>query len=1230
MPEQLKVHPGERVDLTDYVHGANTYTEESQKFLLEREILDRRSRVLDGFRVKIEDQTANPGMITIYNGNALDRDGQLINNEQSVNDSRSITLLGANLNFYVEIEFILNESSTDARFLWDPTIPNTAPEPDGSEFGLNVATRLTPDWRIVSPVSTTSFEQTSNPNSIRVPVGVFRTDGSNRVVTGGTNPGLVLVRAASVLETDVSSGVSSFRVVDARMLPATTPFNITLDVGGSSPEPLTVSGVDRDNGIVTVSAPLGFNHVAGAIVQVTSGTADLVRENIDPSDPALNPLLATPGHPDPAQRLWQANEVRGSGLIQSKETFGARDDLNIRALKDYIDYLSAQVRELKFGSPRPEVVSTAPPASFATRPRWFDRVGSVAGARSNSVSIGNGTTTFGDFNGTDGSALVTAAVAALPASGGTIYVKAGTYTFASTVSIAKPVVFVGEHYAASIFSNTNAGGAALSTTANLRFENMSLQVGGGGAVNVIDATGAVYVDFNYCTFTGQLRAVNVNVGIIATSSTFTGSAGQPIVLGSTVSATLTDASFDHCAISTVGSVFACAVNGVRIQDCNIVASTVLAPLAGACNVSEFYAQDSTFTVAFAVVIANTNSGAVDGCVFDNCQITSVLLGSGQGIFYFANTGTIDRVSVKNSYINITGGVTSAVSPGYVLFVENNTSSTDLQFEGNHVDAFVGSFIVPVNIDQDTLAGRCAVADNYLFRTLSAVRLGGTVGSMDTGELTISGNVHDNDSEHATVYGVILRNNGRLDRLNILNNTFVNYDSADLGARHGVDLSTTDSSSLGMLATVAGNKFVNLADPAGSSSSAFGVVYDVSTVASMTHTWDIRDNLFYEISGDAGCAGILLRCSSASAMRASIRNNQIYNIGITGTSADACGIRCENLGPNGLGSAVTVADNFIYNVVSSAGANIGSGIELAACSAANVTGNYVAAIRALLTSGTPALQSGCGIRVAGSTNNVIIADNIVDQSLSSVPAEATMCIALRSTGTLTGFSVARNVLRSSTTTEAGGGMIWLVVSVGSEAFVNGTVAHNVLVWRATSASGDALHVDLGGPSKAIDVVNNIVENTTYSANVINYRGIDVRGFNTGGTPRAVKVSGNILHGPKSGALLTSATRIGIRLRGALTKTVVTDNLIDWNEPGVLEGIGIKYSNSGLGAFSGHLCNSNFVRGDNSATAGGEVDIDTAAFTDGLLDSNQLGEPAAVGTIVPGAAAGGWTYGTNKLT
>lgn len=1226
MPDQLKVHPGERVDLVDYVHGANTYTQESQKFLMEREVLDRRSRILDGFRIKIEDQVANPGMITVYNGNALDRDGQLINNETLVNDSRSITLLGANLNFYVEIEFIINASTVDARFLWDPTTPNVAPEPDGSEFGLNVATRLTPDWRIVNPVSTTSFQQTSNANSVRVPVGVFRTDGANQIVVG-SNPGLVLVRAASVLETDVALGASTIRVVDARMLPATTPFNVTLDFGGTAPEAVVVSGVDRDNGIVTLTAPIAANHSAGAIVRVTSGTADLVREATDPN--AANPLAATPEHPDLAQRMWQANEVRGSGLMQSKETFGVRDDLNIRSLKDEIDFLSAQLRELKFGHARPEVVSTAPPVSFSTRPRYFDRAGSVTGARSNTVSIGNGTTTFGDLNGTDGSALLTAAMAALPASGGTIYIKNGTYTFASTVNVAKAVVIVGEHFNTTILQNTNAGGPAISATANMRFVNISLQRTGGASTNVLEAAGAVNFNFDYCTMTGNFRMVGVNAGIIAANSTFTQSGGTGIFNGSTVASTLSFSTFQNCFLSAAGIIFNCAMDNVRVHHCNLVATTIVSPLAGACNINEIYVRDSLATIAFAVVTTNATTGAVTGCTFENNRLNSTLLGSGQGIFYFANTGTVDRVRVRNNYSNITGGVTSAVAPGFFVYVENNTSSTDLQVDNNQVDTLVGSFVVPVQIDQDTLIGRCSVKDNYFFRTLGAVRIGGPVGTIDTGELTIAGNVHDDATEHASVYGVLMMNDGRLDRINILDNTFVNYNSSSLGTRRGVDLTSNNNTSPGPMVQVRGNKFIDLTDPSVGTDTSFGVIFDAAFGGPLNWQFEIHDNFFYRLSGDLGAAAIFIRNTNGSnSMISRVCRNQINRIGEDATTAFAYGIYLENHANSGLQPSVMVSENSIYRIVSSTGLDAASGVEIRSCQAAQVQNNYIASIRS--NTAATASTGGCGIRVRGTLlDGMMVADNHINQGLASVPGDARLGIVLLNEGTITGWAIRNNHIRSST---SGYASIW---AVGDTAvYRDGVVFGNIIVDRTTVsfALGGSIFLHINADSYNIAVDGNVIEETTYSANCATHRGINIQGNDVGGQPRAICVRNNTLVGPKAGALVSAATRVGIWFRGALKRTICTGNMIDWNEPAVLEGIGIKYNDdvASGGPWSGHLCAANFVRGDNSGAAGGEVDITTAQYTNGFLDTNQLGEPGAVGTIVPGAAAGGWTYGTNKLT
>jgi hypothetical protein len=1225
MPEQLKVHPGERVDLVDYVHGANEYTQEAQKFLMEREWLDRRSRILDGFRVRIEDQTANPGMITVFNGNAVDRDGQIINNEDTINDSRSITLLGANLNFYVEIEFILNESDTDARFFWDPTIPNTPPEPDGAEFSLNAATRLTPDWRLVSPVSTTSFEQTSNANSIRVPVGVFRTDGANRIVAGGSNPGLTLVRAASVLETDIVVGAATIRVVDARVFPATTPFNITLDFGGTNPEARTVSGIDRENGILSLSVATGFVHSAGAIVRVTSGNADLVRENIDPSNPTFDPLLATPGHPDPSQRLWQANEVRGSGLLVSKETFGARDDLNIRSLKDQIDYLSAQIRELKFGAPRPETVSTAPPATFATRPRWFDRAGSVTGARSNTVSIGNGTTTFGDFNGTDGSALLTAAIAALPAGGGTIYVKSGTYTFASTVSCGKSVVIIGDHYNSTTFNHTFAGGPAISATANMRFINLTIQRSG-GASQTIDAAGAINFNFDYCVISGQIRLVNVNAGVQATNTTFQELTGAGVFFGTTVTATLTTSAFHNCNFIAV-VVFACAINSVRVHRSNFTATVILNSLVGACNVSTLEVSDSTIACVSAVNMLNTCSGSVTGLAFMNNRMTVSGIGPGESPFWLANTGTIDRVHLLHNYLIVTTETTTLADPGFILYIESNSSSANLLVENNHFDVPTTSFFVGVNLDQDTLVGRCSISDNYFYRFMEMLRIGGTVGTIDTGKLTVSGNYHDNASEHATVTGISFPNNGRLDQLDILNNVFFDYSNTGVGDRIAINLSTTSTSIPGMNVEVRGNQIFDLDCRGAVSTFAYGVYFDVVAGATADHQFNICDNRIYRVTGENGSAGVYMH-PSLGGNNVRVCRNRINQIGENGTTANAYGIFLAGFQAGGLAPTVMVSENIIYRIESSTAIDPASGIELFNCENAIIQGNYIGAVRS--NAGANVLLAGCGIRVQGSINDGLnILHNRINQGLAAVASEAQCGIVINNESVLTGFNIQGNHIYSSTTSTH---QITTVAGGGAEGYRSGNIADNIVIMRSTASGVSGIHISIGGNSHGVKIAGNIVEETTYDADCATHRGIVLEGNDVGAEPYTFSITGNMLIGPKSGALISSANRIGIWLRGSLSNTLVTSNMVDWNMAGVLEGIGIKYIDdfASGGPWHGHLCSGNYVRGDNSLAAGGEVDIDTATYQNGFLDSNQLGTNAgANGNIVPAGAAGNWTYGTNKL-
>lgn len=1219
MPKQLKVHSGERVDLVDYVHGANTYTQEAQKFAFERMLLDRRNRILDGFRVRVEDQTVNPGMITVYNGNVLDRTGQLINNEQTPNDSRSITLLGANLNFYVEIQFLANESDTDARFFWDPTTTNTPPMPDGSELGLNVATRLAPDWTIVSPVSTTSFDQTANANTIKVPVGVFRTDGANRIVVGATNPGLTLVRAASVLEGDVAAGVSTIRVVDSRFFPSTTPFSITVDSGGTTPEARTVSAVDRDNGILSLTAALGSNHSAGAIVVVASGTADTVRENTDPSDPALDSMLSPPGHPDLAQRLWQANETRGSALIQSKETFGARDDLNIRSLKDQIDFLSAQIRELKFGHPRPDTVSAAPPLSFATRPRWFDKAGGVQGARSNTVSIGNGTTSFGDFNGTNGSTVLAAAIAALPASGGTIFVKAGTYNFASTVTASKAITIIGEQNATVIFNSTNAGGAAISTSGSLSFQNISLQRGGGAAVGILDITAATTVVFRTCSVTGQVRLVAASPQVLATETTFTHSAAQPSFLGTTNTSTLTSSRFDRCNIVSTGWFINAAVNDVVIHGCYGSALALLTVVDGA--VTEFVVSNSTITLTSVIAVGALSTFAVDGVTVRGNRFIIPAMGPlGYVLGFFQPTAQTNRVVVDGNFFSVTGGTTNSSNPGAILWIGSASSSRTVHFAHNCVEANTGSFIVGVQLDQNTLTD-AVVADNAFYRTYDMVRVGGTVGTLSAGNIIVRGNIHDNASEHSTIYGVRIVQNALPERLSIQDNTFLNYSAASgVGTRIACDI-TTNANGAGKF-EISGNHVYGIGN--GSLSAHF--VYYAPAGPTSNHDIVIENNHVDIVFSPTTNSGIYLGPGGASnANSVKIRGNRINAIGAVGTQ-NAYGIFVANHNVSGNGASVVVENNHVQVVYGEA---IGTGIEVQNCGPCVVANNAVSAVQC--TTGAIPATGGCGIRFNNATtssNDLRVINNSVDQSLSATPANSQFCIVLYLNNTnLTGFAVDGNSVRTSTTSSH---PIFLNSVLFSEGYRNGSVSRNSIDGRSASSSVYLIHLYLGGASYGIKVSDNIMSET-YVVALTSHCGIHIIGRDTGGEPYGIAVTDNIILGPKAG-LLTGAhpNRVGIKMNGALKHTIVNNNVVDWNEPALITGIGIQYTNVaglGVGPFDQHVVVGNMVRGDNDGTSGGEIDIDTTGtgYRYGFVVANNLGTAGGVGTIVPGAPAAGWDYG-----
>ena len=1203
MPKALKAHPGERLDLPDYVLGANEYTQEVQKFLLEREFLDRRSRILDGFRVKVEDQALNPGLITVYNGNSLDRDGQIINNEDAPDDSRSVTLLGASLTFYVEIEFTDVVSDTDARYFWDPTIPNPAPEPSGSEFSLNVATRITPDWRVVTPVSTTGFQQSVNPNSVRIPVGVFSTDGANVIATGALNPGLAFVRAASVTESDAAIGTTALRVVDARIFPATTPFNVTVDFGGATPEARIVTAVDRDNGILTLSVATAAAHLAGSIVRVTSGNAELVQENVDPS--------STSGHPDPAQRLWQANELRGSGLMQSKETFGARDDLNLRSLKDEIDFLSAQLREMKFGHPRPDVVSAAPPAAFATRPRYFDRAGSIQGARSNTVSIGNGTTTFGDFNGTT-DAVFTAAIAALPVSGGTIYIKAGTYTFANTVAVGKQVNFVGDNFNAVNITNNVAAGPAFSVTAASSFYNLTISKGALGLAVAIDLAASVFLTLDYCVINTAVRLNGaISGGIRATRVAFTPSTAVACI-SSTGGGTLDTSSFISCVFSSSASAFSCPMTDVAITSCVVFAPVGFAASGAADIVEHVKVLRSTITVA-SNVFASTGTQTVNDVSFLHCQITAAFLAPDSALFLFNSTSLLSNFTVSGNYIQVVGvGALTGLTPGSIIRTTALGIVTNLRMENNDIECPANAIIIGLYSDCQSTLLPTVVNGNNAYSLFQLARIGSPLNQMTSGDYIITNNRHDNAGSTTSAVGVSLDNTPAVTNVVISGNFFANYNNAAAVSCVGVDATQNNSSPVDVI--VDNNVFYNFA----ASSLAVGVYFSTVASAAAGGSIKVKNNKFSSILSTAGvspiAAAVYLAPVNTTLVSFEVTGNSAFSVGVNGLSA--YGIYLEGV-RNGL-----VASNRVASVRTSAVAGEGVAIRLVNCgSSATGYGVIVSENRLNIAESAVAAPfdlSGALIKASGQLANLKILNNMCSQLGAFVPAGATQQVMV-----ISDQAIATQI-HGNRIVSGGVGSRGIIVtrSLSTAAEITDLQVTDNSVWMNASTAWTAIEVVLGGNSSGIEVHDNVIRETNLGNA---HTGIEIEGHSNPVQTRSVSVCNNVLSGVKVGALATG--RLGISVIDCRMVSV-QDNLIDWMEPLVADGNSISLTT----VLGGNWRQFNVV-GNNVRPCGGagnELVIGTISILDGQAHSNVFGDAVTAGTINPALAAGGWTYGAAALT
>ena len=1013
MTKRVNWLPNERVDIPDLTDGTTTLVTGTSKQNFDQTILNNFAAIMSGFRVEIANQVLNPGQFTIYNGISFDRSGQLVYNEEEENAQRSFTLI-ADGQYFVEVEFALNETNSDARGFWDPTVSNgNDPSGDirmpGREFPQTVATRLTPDWQIVLPISGTDFQINTNPNSLRIPIAALQ-----RVA--GVIAGLTSFSAKTCLAAHyVALSSTQIKVLDSRIFPDT----FTATVGATA---VTVSANDRVNNILTLSAVLVANHAVGERIAITTvGAAQFLAEATPLTLPIAGSLDARP-------RYWQGNEERGYALAQDPYTATGRSDVSLQTLKDEVDFLTSQLREMRFGAERAaDLGKLAPPATFAT-PRYFDKSGGLQGARCSTVSIGDGVTSWGDFNVSafaTAQATFSAAIAAIPSTGGTLFIKRSAVPYALTTGInlglGKPIVVIGENSSVEVKA-TAAAAAFTLTFGNHSFTNVRItRDAAATATYALAVSSGASLYMNHCHVDGMNAATALAVSGQFDTCTFNSTTGGGTT-GIAVNAHFKNAIFSNCTFTT--SVNAAAsrcvsinpvttgIDSLTFQNCEFTglsAMTYIAELNNTGSTLNNIKFDSCTFVGTGAADARTAIGAFTSATrvtARDCVTDSV------GTFLFGSSITYADVcgcKITNSKIGIDFLSSSDVHVDKCVITHTGTTLGQFGVRMDNCSQYAVSGCSFSGFN-DVGAGRIAgvhitnvtyygdITNNKFYNIgsglissvdVSAIAIGPD-GASTTNFLTVSGNTVDGvfAATPATANGIHVGNQNvgcKITGNNIIN---INNSAGTAALSHGIKIS------LGCNDCVIANNIITLIGN-GVIISATGIIFSGTNITDLVCTGNtintlvglISTGIFMQsqvdkvvisnnqVSNHVSTFGIgiaVLGSGASFVRRVTVNGNVLedYNTGIQvngGTSANDTTIvvsgnsLTNNAAPcNGIlvrsATDITVSGNSVRNFSTSA-VQFKLNISIDTCSIVSVTGNTLQRTESVDSPGAIVSSSG---------------------------------------------------------------------------------------------------------------------------------------------------------------------------------------------------------------------------------------------------------------------------------
>jgi hypothetical protein len=1177
MPKAPLFHPSQRVDLPDFTRSAVDYTRETANLYQQKLGLDPFAHTARGFRVELPAQATYPGRVTIHGGVGYSPDGQLIFTEDQPAVNRTITLEGASTNFYVEVEFVESDSDVDSRAFWDPSVdqggdPSGDPRPDGQEVTNNVATRRTPDWRIVQPVSTTGFARDTDLTSNKIPIIHLVTDGSNQI----TGPaGLTTEKAATTALRFIDT--THTHVQEAQFLPGNAG-TITIGEGTANVEDVVVSAINRTTGLVTHSATANA-HVTGDIVRAKgAGEPNFVVQSRDGLYRNRELEIASAGSViDWKGPLWRGDEVHGGILSRGHSSLTDRDDANTKSLKDYVDFLAAQIQEMKWGVLSPYTSMTdatrAPPSTFSAAPRYFDRAGGLIGARMATVTVGDGSTSFGDFNGTT-QAVLTAAIAALPSTGGRIHLKKGNFTLASDINVTKDVLFSGDDLNTQV---TLAGGQINLNTALTKVEFRNLTFVGDSSYTGIRISntltffrmvGVSFVDATLDVSTAMPDKSHVEQCYFYSATSVIDARGlvRSVTSGGNICGVWINCHFDHANGATNGS----CISAGR----GAIASGLVNFRALSCR---FNSAGTTTDSIYAGV--ETNNAVIDSCSFNT---------SSTGMTYHIQAGdgsdSVDNITIRDCKIedvvagvlNCNGGVVvrvQNVAQGYTAFSGDinllkfvdciNVAVEDCNFVGHSVSALTTSIIeIWAHALSPGLSGGYKIKHNtFSQNTVYGDNLVGITFDTDGGTGTDRG-VQDvllEDNTFAGLeVGVLFKNTvtGTYQDIRVIGNTFGGSFMGALSPNMKIGILMESGEDAYRNFSIIGNTFRGL-DPANND----------------------------EVIGGTGRAGIY---SQAVLSASVISNNNMINIGQSGSTVYAAGVR--------LGASLDnqISNNSIQALNGSVvfGVHIGD-VAVAVSRNTIVNQNVISGL-----TGT----NVCGVYWNDDQTALTISDN----TFRSLSGTSCICIGDGTGVTVIGLVVNSNSAQLDDTDSVGVllvGTNYYCISIVGNAFYGSTGnGINYAINCAASGTMDTLHISgntilnhlTGGISvaNATSVLVGITGNTIKSFNATTVgNGIDVD------NATYITVVGNNVFSYATGSC-------NIRMYSGTERVVIANNIVRLAAGSTFSNIFLDTTTEHY-VISGNIC-------EGTVGGGGTHSIDTngAGGDGGLIMVNLIDQNTAL--------------------